>query len=824
MDTRTSPIPVRLESMRDALRQIGADALLVPSSDPHLSEYLPERWQGRVWLSGFTGSMGTLVVTTEGAALFADSRYWVQAERELHGSGIDLVKIPTGAATHHIDWLTRQVRKGGTVVVDGSVLALAAGHALRRALEGAGVALRTDVDLFSAVWDDRPALPQARIYAHRAPHAATPRSAKLASVRQAMAQHKASHHFVSTVDDVAWITNLRGADVDYNPVFLAHLLIDAAGATLFVGTSKIDAALAAELAADGIALAGYDLAAASLAALPAGSTPAARSASRHVGVARTRARDVTVVESINPSTLAKSRKTPQEAEHIVREAMAEDGAAMCHFYAWFEAALARGERITEITVDEKLSAERASRAGFVGLSFPVIAGFNANGAMPHYRAHAGSEAVIEGDGLLLIDSGGQYLGGTTDITRVWPVGTVSPAMKRDYTLVLKGTMALSRTLFPRGTLSPMLDAIARAPLWAEGLDFGHGTGHGVGYFLNVHEGPQSISKAVPEPTMAMEPGMITSIEPGLYRAGQWGIRIENLVLNVPAITPEDGPQGNPFGEMLAFETLTLCPIDTRCLDQGPAARRRDRLAERLSRPGARAAVAAGQRPGAGLADRTDPGHLIGSPQGRPRRLEADAPLTRAQPRAGRGASHALSSADRPVKRAPSGPAAVAVARASAARIARPPASTLSIRGSASAGCRAAAMPTRAAPPRITDWAPLRSATRQASVSKVCAAPGSAASCAPVRSTISMCCRAPARPSDSARRSSIGRQRVPPVTIANRPCVAASRIAASASPITGPSKPSRSAHTPGSPKQPISTPSAPSPKAAKASSAACPAMQ
>ncbi len=559
MDTRTSPIPVRLESMRDALRQIGADALLVPSSDPHLSEYLPERWQGRVWLSGFTGSMGTLVVTTEGAALFADSRYWVQAERELHGSGIDLVKIPTGAATHHIDWLTRQVRKGGTVVVDGSVLALAAGHALRRALEGAGVALRTDVDLFSAVWDDRPALPQARIYAHRAPHAATPRSAKLASVRQAMAQHKASHHFVSTVDDVAWITNLRGADVDYNPVFLAHLLIDATGATLFVGTSKIDAALAAELAADGIALAGYDLAAASLAALPAGSTLLLDP--RRVTLAfRGRVPgDVTVVESINPSTLAKSRKTAQEAEHI-REAMAEDGAAMCHFYAWFEAALARGERLTEITVDEKLSAERASRAGFVGLSFPVIAGFNANGAMPHYRASPESHAAIDGDGLLLIDSGGQYVGGTTDITRVWPIGRISDAMRRDYTLVLKGTIGLSRARFPRGTLSPMLDALARAPLWAEGIEFGHGTGHGVGYFLNVHEGPQSISKAIPEPTMAMEPGMITSIEPGLYRPGLWGVRIENLVLNVSATTTE-------FGEFLDFETLTLCPIDTRCIDQ-----------------------------------------------------------------------------------------------------------------------------------------------------------------------------------------------------------------------------------------------------------------
>ena len=203
----------------------------------------------------------------------------------------------------------------------------------------------------------------------------------------------------------------------------------------------------------------------------------------------------------------------------------------------------------------------------MGLSFPVIAGFNANGAMPHYRAEPGSEALIAGDGLLLIDSGGQYLGGTTDITRVWPVGRVSAAMKRDYTLVLKGTLGLSRSVFPRGTLSPMLDALARAPLWEQGLDFGHGTGHGVGYFLNVHEGPQSISKAIPEAAMAMEPGMITSVEPGVYRDGQWGVRIENLVLNVPARTPEDGPQGNPFGEMLAFETLTLCPIDTRCIER-----------------------------------------------------------------------------------------------------------------------------------------------------------------------------------------------------------------------------------------------------------------
>jgi Xaa-Pro aminopeptidase len=559
MDTRTSPIPLRLERVRDALAVQGLNALLVPSSDPHLSEYLPERWQGRVWLSGFTGSMATLVVTTERAALFADSRYWVQAEAELRGSGIDLVKIPTGAATHHIEWLAANLPRGGSVAVDGQVIGLAAAQALRAGLDKAGVALRTDIDLLDGVWPERPALPHAAVYAHRAPQASTDRAAKLAALRESMARLGATHHFVSTVDDVAWITNLRGADVDYNPVFLAHLLIDATRATLFVSAGKIDAALAAELGADGFTLADYTQAAPALAALPADSTLLIDPRRITLAFREQVAAGVKVVEAINPSTLAKSRKSAAEAAHI-REAMAEDGAAMCAFYAWFEAALARGERLSELTIDEKLSAERAKRANFVGLSFPVIAGFNANGAMPHYRATPASFAAIEGDGLLLIDSGGQYLGGTTDITRVWPIGTVSAAMKRDYTLVLKGTIALSRTRFPRGTLSPMLDTIARAPLWAEGLEFGHGTGHGVGYFLNVHEGPQSISKTIPEATMAMEPGMITSIEPGLYRPGQWGVRIENLVLNVTGPTTE-------FGEFLDFETLTLCPIDTRCIDR-----------------------------------------------------------------------------------------------------------------------------------------------------------------------------------------------------------------------------------------------------------------
>jgi Xaa-Pro aminopeptidase len=567
MDTRTSPIRLRLERARDALRRHGLQALLLPSSDPHLSEYLPERWQARQWFSGFTGSMGTLAISPERAALFADSRYWVQAQAQLEGTGIDLVRIGgPAAATQHIDWLIEAVPEAGAVAVDGQVLGLAAAQSLRAALERAGRVLRTDLDLVDEAWVERPGLPSAPVYEHAAPQAPHPRAGKLAVVREAMARHGASHHLVSTVDDIAWITNLRGSDVDYNPVFLAHLLIGPREATLFVGAGKIDAALRERLAADGVAVADYAQAGAALAALPPGAVLLVDPRRITLGLRERVPAGVAVVEAINPSTLAKSRKSDPEAA-FVREAMIEDGVAMCEFYAWFEQALARGERITEITVDEKLSAARARRPGFVGLSFPVIAGYNANGAMPHYRAEAGSEALIAGDGLLLIDSGGQYLGGTTDITRVWPIGDVSAEMRRDYTRVLQGTMALSRAVFPLGTPGPMLDALARAPLWAAGLDFGHGTGHGVGYFLNVHEGPQSISKAVPDPAMAMQPGMITSIEPGVYRDGRWGVRIENLVLAVPARTPEDGPQGNPFGAMLGFETLTMCPIDTRCLER-----------------------------------------------------------------------------------------------------------------------------------------------------------------------------------------------------------------------------------------------------------------
>ncbi|WP_322074173.1 aminopeptidase P family protein [Burkholderia cepacia] len=553
-----SPVPARLALLRGAMARENLAAYLVPSADPHLSEYLPERWQARRWLSGFTGSVGTLAVTADFAGLWVDSRYWVQADAELAGTGVQLMKMTGGQqSAPHVDWLAQNVAAGATVGVDGAVLGVAAARGLTAALNARGIALRTDLDLLDAIWPERPGLPGDAVFEHAAPQADTTRASKLAEVRRAMRAQGAQWHFVSTLDDLAWLFNLRGADVNFNPVFVAHTMIGADRATLFVADGKVSPALAASLAQDGVDVRAYDAARAALAALPDGATLLIDPRRVTFGTLEAVPAGVKLVEAVNPSTFAKSRKTSTEIEHV-RVTMEHDGAALAEFFSWFEQAVNR-ETITELTIDEKLTAARARRPGYVSPSFATIAGFNANGAMPHYRATPESHATIAGDGLLLIDSGGQYVTGTTDITRVVPVGTVSDLQRRDFTIVLKSMMALSRARFPRGIRSPMLDAIARAPMWAAGLDYGHGTGHGVGYFLNVHEGPQVISHYAPaEPYTAMEEGMITSIEPGVYRPGQWGIRIENLVVNRAAGQTE-------FGDFLAFETLTLCPIDTRCV-------------------------------------------------------------------------------------------------------------------------------------------------------------------------------------------------------------------------------------------------------------------
>ncbi|MFK0314457.1 aminopeptidase P family protein [Pseudomonas sp. NPDC090233] len=549
-------VPERLARVREVMAREGVDALLVPSADPHLSEYLPGYWQGRRWLSGFDGSVGTLVVTADFAGLWADSRYWEQADRELAGSGIELMKLLPGKSGA-LEWLGDNVRAAGVVAVDGAVMALASARQLEERLKAREIRLRTDHDLLAEVWDGRPALPNNPVYQHLPPHATVSRAEKLARLRNTLAEKGADWHFIATLDDIAWLFNLRGSDVSYNPVFVSFALISQSQATLFIGGEKLDQHLRHVLQVDGIEVRDYTEVANTLASITAGSRLLLDPSRVTCGLLDNLDAKVQLIEGLNPTTLSKSCKSDDELAHI-RQAMEQDGAALCEFFAWFEAQQGK-EVITELTIDEQLSAARARRPDFVSLSFSTIAAFNGNGAMPHYRATEQSHAVIEGDGLLLIDSGGQYLGGTTDITRMVPVGTPTLEQKQDCTRVLKGMIALSRATFPRGILSPLLDAIARAPIWADQVDYGHGTGHGVGYFMNVHEGPQVIAyQAATTPQTAMQVGMISSIEPGTYRPGAWGVRIENLVVN-----RELGKTG--FGDFLNFETLTLCPIDTRCL-------------------------------------------------------------------------------------------------------------------------------------------------------------------------------------------------------------------------------------------------------------------
>lgn len=551
-------IPERIASLRAAMQQRGIAACVVPTADPHLSEYLPAHWTAREWLSGFTGSAGTLVVTLQFAGLWTDSRYFSQAERQLAGSGVELVKLNVPHTPEHVEWLCARMHPGDKVACAADMLSLATERSLRKQFAKHGAELVED-DLPAAIWNGRPPLPYAPVYEHPLDYAIRSRAEKLGDVRKTMQQARATHHIVSALDEIAWVLNLRGSDVEYNPVFLAHLLIDAVGATLFVDASKLKPDLQAVLEHDGVRIAPYASIADALGRLPQDTKLLLAPAQISAAVAHAISDHVTLIEAPGPITVAKARKTAKEVEHV-REAMRRDGVALSRGARWLEESLRRGERLTELDVDEKLRELRAGQPGFVSESFSTIAGYEANAALPHYRAMPESHSELKPRGMLLIDSGAQYLGGTTDITRMWALGETTPEQRRDVTLVLKGVIALSRAKFPRGTSGQQLDALARAPIWAAGVDYGHGTGHGVGYCLNVHEGPQSIRPPRSGQHLeAMDVGMITSIEPGIYKPGRHGVRIENLAATIPA---GDGE----FGEFLAFETLTLCPIDTRLLD------------------------------------------------------------------------------------------------------------------------------------------------------------------------------------------------------------------------------------------------------------------
>ena len=547
----------RIARLRVAMQQHDIATWIVPMSDPHMSEYLPEHWAALRWLTGFNGSAGLLVITDTEAVLWVDSRYWLQAGSQLKGTGIEWAKwYPR--QTDALKWVAEHLSNGQRAGVDGTVLSMQQAADWCAYIEAAGGELETSIDLMDEVWEGRPALPSAAVYAHDARYVPTSCIDKLSRLREALAADAADGHFLSSLDDIAWLFNLRGQDVDYNPVFLAHAWIDSTRAVLFVDASRLSQTACDQLSDAGVKIAPYNSVGDWLAQQASGSV--LLECSKVSAYIASRLPDsVEIFDTPNPTTLFKACKEPQALAHV-RNAMVQDGVALVEFLHAFDTARLRGEQWTELDVDTHLTAARARRPHFVSLSFPTIAGYNENGALPHYQATPQRCATIKGNGLLLIDSGAQYLGGTTDITRVLAIGTPSEAQCADYTTVLKATIALSRAHFPDGIPAPMLDAIARAPLWQQNLDFGHGTGHGVGYFLNVHEGPQSISfYGRPNRVNGMREGMITSIEPALYREGEWGIRIENLVANVRHVD-------NTFGHFMRFETLTLCPIDMAPID------------------------------------------------------------------------------------------------------------------------------------------------------------------------------------------------------------------------------------------------------------------
>ncbi|MCR2099177.1 aminopeptidase P family protein [Campylobacter upsaliensis] len=543
----------RVGKLREAMQEKGLDAYLVVSADPHLSEYLSEYYKVKDYLSGFQGSVGTLVFTQKEAYLWVDGRYWLQAQKQLEGSGIALQKQNKDNTFQN--WLKKNLKQGQILGSDFAVLNLA----LKQELEN--FCTLKHCDLIALMWSDRPSLPKAQIYAHEKIYCALSAKEKIALVRQKMCELGAENHLISSLDDIAYLTNLRGADVEYNPVFLSHLLIKQNETLLFVDEGKISSALKEELESEGILIYAYESVIEELKRLE-NTTLLIEPAKMTALLVEALNFSVKLVEEINPSTHLKAVKGAREISHI-EDAMVEDGVALCRFFAWLEEALEQKQKINEVDIDTRITEFRAKSPFYISNSFATIAAFKGNGAFPHYKAERQNCLDIEGDGFLLIDSGGQYKNGTTDITRVVPVGVLCEEQIHDYTLVLKAHIAISRAIFPKNIAMPLLDAIARQPLWEEQLDYIHGTGHGVGYFLNVHEGPQVLSYFAPvlEKTRAKE-GMLSSIEPGIYKAGKWGVRLENLVVN----TKVENPKNSAYGEFLYFKPVTLCPFELSCID------------------------------------------------------------------------------------------------------------------------------------------------------------------------------------------------------------------------------------------------------------------
>jgi len=545
----------KLAAIREAMKVQGIDGYIIPSSDPHISEYLPERYKCIAWASGFTGSAGTLAITQDFAGLWTDSRYFVQAAEQLAGTGFELVKLKVQGAAEYADWLGEQLGAGAKVAFDGNLASLLVAQSVKNTLEPLEIKVDGHVDLLSSLWEGRPELPKAQAYLLDEHITGQSTVSKIEAVRAEMKRNRTEAHLISSLDDLAWLLNIRGQDVPCNPVVLGFVLITADKATLYIEPSKLTAQATEELKDYGVGVSAYEDIFKAIPTLDVASIlidPKRTCFAVYDSIPK----EVKIVEKINPSTSLKEIKNKVEVENN-RHTFVKDGIALTRFFKWLEENVSSGD-LSELSIADKLRGFRESQEGFVDVSFTTIAGYLDHGALPHYSANEKSNYTLQPKGLLLVDSGGQYTTGTTDITRVVSLGGLTQEEKEDYTLVLKGTIEGSQAIFPTGTRGYQIDAITRRPLWETLRNYGHGTGHGVGFFLNVHEGPQVFNAAAID--VAVEPGMITSIEPGLYRVGKHGIRIENLVLTRKAGSSE-------FGDFLDFETLTVCYIATDLIEK-----------------------------------------------------------------------------------------------------------------------------------------------------------------------------------------------------------------------------------------------------------------
>ncbi|HDM8202669.1 TPA: aminopeptidase P family protein [Vibrio harveyi] len=551
----TNSVNQRLSSLRDTMATYNVAAYIVTNNDPHNSEYSADHWAGRTWISGFTGSAGNVVITTQGGGLWTDGRYYIQAEEQLHGTGLNLFKARQPETPSIPKWLASILEAGSTIAVDGRSISYAFYQELKQALEPKNIQIILDLDLLTPIWHDRPSRPTEKIFEHSVAFAGIETKQKLADLRSWLGDNRVDSLLVSTLDDVMWTLNIRGADTPYCPVSEAYLVVEQTRATAFIDKAKLPVEIEKHLNEQGVSVRHYDYVNQYLNQQCEGLSLAFNPSYTDSLLVSAIEQNVSLKPMACPVTDMKASKNPTELANL-EQSLKDDGVAVVRFMSWLEDQVPSG-LVTELSAEAQLKSYRRQTRHYVSDSFRTIAGFAAHGAKMHYAADEESNAVVNESNFFLVDSGGQYLGGTTDITRTFHFGSPTIKQRRDYTLVLKAVIRLTQTRFMKGSTGANLDIMARGVLWQHGIDYKCGTGHGVGICLNVHEGPQNFSQSHRE--VELKPGMVITNEPGVYREGEYGVRIENIMKVVEV-------EQNEFGTFYGFETITLAPIATSMLD------------------------------------------------------------------------------------------------------------------------------------------------------------------------------------------------------------------------------------------------------------------